>query len=78
VLHGIVMEMWRNLQDGYAHPDGDGNGAGGAAVFPDVAELYRTAPPMECGGSRSRCSPTSTPRARSPLGRALALRGIIR
>jgi peroxiredoxin len=49
VLHGIVMEMWRNLQDGYAqsYGDGDGNGAGRAAVFPDVAELYRTVPPME-------------------------------
>ena len=39
VLHGIVMEMWRNLAGG------DGvvaeNGLG------DAAELYRTAPPME-------------------------------
>src|SRR3954468_4380424 len=39
ILHGIVMEMWRNLDaaDGTA-PDGR---------LPDVAELYRTAPPME-------------------------------
>jgi peroxiredoxin len=47
VLHGIVMEMWRNLQDGSPHPYGGGNGTGSGSVFPDVAELYRTAPPME-------------------------------
>ena len=38
LLHGIVMEMWRNLP---------GNGAEPAGGFPDIAELYRTAPPME-------------------------------
>jgi peroxiredoxin len=39
VLHGIVMEMWKRIDDA-------SDGHGGAA-FPDVAELYRTAPPME-------------------------------
>jgi peroxiredoxin len=38
VLHGLVMETWKRL-DGGAGDDGD--------AFPDVAELYRTAPPME-------------------------------
>ena len=47
VLHGIVMEMWRNLQDGSQPYGHDGNGAGLGSMFPDVAELYRTAPPME-------------------------------
>jgi peroxiredoxin len=37
VLHGIVMELWRNSDGDHAAGDG----------FPDVAELYRTAPPME-------------------------------
>jgi peroxiredoxin len=36
VLHGIVMELWR-------HTDGEHAGEG----FPDVADLYRSAPPME-------------------------------
>jgi len=38
LLHGIVMEMWRNLP---------GDGAEPAGGFPDIAELYRNAPPME-------------------------------
>jgi peroxiredoxin len=39
VLHGIVMEMWKRIDDGQ---DGDN-----AVAFPDIAELYRSAPPME-------------------------------
>jgi peroxiredoxin len=39
VLHGIVLEMWRQLQGGVSD--------GGAGGIPDIAELYRTAPPME-------------------------------
>jgi peroxiredoxin len=39
VLHGIVMALWRE-RDGAGSTADDGG-------FPDVAELYRTAPPME-------------------------------
>jgi peroxiredoxin len=43
VLHGIVMEMWKRI-DGGGHRDA---GGGGHVAFPDIAELYRSAPPME-------------------------------
>jgi peroxiredoxin len=40
LLHGIVMEMWKELHD-------DGLGDDGPHAWPDVGELYRTAPQME-------------------------------
>jgi peroxiredoxin len=42
LLHGIVMEMWKELRD-----DGLADADGGPPAWPDVGELYRSAPPME-------------------------------
>lgn len=56
VLHGIMMEMWRNLRDGDGEPPYDG--------FPDIAELYRSAPPMEAAAINEPLAP-GTPRPRS-------------
>ncbi len=49
VLHGIMMEMWRNLRDGDGEPPYDG--------FPDSAELYRSAPPMEAAAINEPLAP---------------------
>jgi len=49
VLHGIMMEMWRNLRDGDGEPPYDG--------FPDIAELYRSAPPMEAAAINEPLAP---------------------
>jgi peroxiredoxin len=50
LLHGIVMEMWRSL----GHGPGGGDGR-----LADVAELYRTAPPMEAPAVSEPLAPGS-------------------
>jgi peroxiredoxin len=51
LLHGIVMEMWRSLAHERGAPlDGD-------TLFGDVAELYRTAPPMEAAAVSEPLAP---------------------
>jgi len=47
LLHGIVMEMWKELRSGASAASRDDDGDFGALAWPDVGELYRTAPPME-------------------------------
>lgn len=41
VLHGIVLELWRNVEHDHSPQAGPG------LSVPDVAQLWRTAPPME-------------------------------
>jgi peroxiredoxin len=68
VLHGIVMEMWRNLQDGDGAAPHDG--------FPDLAELYRSAPPMEAAAINEPLAPgTPAPSfaLRDPAGEVVRL-----
>jgi peroxiredoxin len=70
LLHGIVMEMWRS-QGAEVSANGDGPSA-----WPDVAELYRSAPPME-GEAANTPLPPGTPapdfELRDPSGNAVRL-----
>jgi peroxiredoxin len=70
LLHGIVMEMWRT-QGAEVSANGDG-----ASAWPDVAELYRSAPSME-GEAVNTPLPPGTPapdfELRDPSGNAVRL-----
>ena len=72
LLHGIVMEMWRAQgAETSANGDGDGDWA-----WPDVAELYRSAPPMEGEAVNTPLPPgTQAPdfELRDPSGNAVGL-----
>jgi len=70
LLHGIVMEMWR-AQGAETSANGDGDWA-----WPDVAELYRSAPPMEGEAVNTPLPPgTQAPdfELRDPSGNAVGL-----
>ena len=70
LLHGIVMEMWRT-QGAEASANGDGDWP-----WPDVAELYRSAPPMEAEAVSTPLPPgTQAPdfELRDPSGNAVRL-----
>ena len=74
VLHGIVMEMWKRI-DGGGHR---GAGGGGHVAFPDIAELYRSAPPMEAEAVNDPLPPgTRAPdfALRDPSGQIVRLSG---
>jgi peroxiredoxin len=67
VLHGLVMETWKRLDAG----SGDHS-----VAFPDLAELYRTAPPMEAAAVNQPLPPgTRAPdfALRDPSGDVLRL-----
>ncbi len=70
LLHGIVMEMWRT-QGAEVSANGDG-----ASAWPDVAELYRSAPSMEGEAVNTPLPPgTQAPdfELRDPSGNAVRL-----
>ena len=73
LLHGIVMEMWRT-QGAEASANGDGDWA-----WPDVAELYRSAPSMEGEAVNTPLPPGTTApdfELRDPSGNAVRLRDL--
>jgi peroxiredoxin len=47
VLHGMVMEMWRQLAGRAGEPSSNGHAGFDGDGLLDIAELYRTAPAME-------------------------------